>query len=72
MGRTDSNALRESELGYKLHWHSVTNSHSYLGMFTMLNTFLEAPSNFYVATKMFDVFFCKITLDLTNTLGRGI
>lgn len=45
-------------------------THLHLGRFTLLKTFLEAPSNFYVAWCV--VFFCKIILDLTKTLGLGI
>lgn len=54
-GTNSNDVLYESELGYKLLWYPVTNSHPHLGMFTLLKTFLEVPSNFCVATRMLDV-----------------
>lgn len=60
VGVNSNKTLHESKLGYKLHWHPVTNSHLHLGMFTLLRTFLQAPSNFYVATRMLDVSFSSV------------
>ena len=50
----------ESELGCKLHWYLVTNSHPHSGIFILLKTFLEAPFKFYVATRMLHVPFSSV------------
>lgn len=59
-GADGDNVFYESELGCKLHWYPVTNSHPHSGIFILLKTFLEAPFKFCVATRMLHVPFSSV------------